>query len=942
MFLRTALCKITIGSKVSFETGDGFLLDADVLDAEQERASGCSITIFDPGLRFLNLFMTQFQTVGGILIPKGLFAEERSSEGLTPIVAQGGTNPSATAANITGSLTGDDLAKAIIVEAKKNGVTQPEQIAYIIATVERESDLGRVMVEQGSRSYFNYLEGRTDIGNTSAGDGFKYRGRGFIQLTGKINYARWSKLLGIDLVNNPDLAAEPKYALPILIISMRDGLTTGRKLSQYIRPGSVDYFNARRVVNSTDRAELIAGYARKWLARLPSLESGTATATATPSAIPSASAVTNILKDPDAAEAKKPGEVDISQGIVIKVELSFNDSKKATTYEYLLTGVSGGSTFPHTTKIVGKGVRYTIGKQAKTFKVYRNISIAQLATQIAQKVGANITIADTPEAKKIYETIQQKETDYQLLVKLAKNNGLFLRGDAKTLKVETLKASDKVFIVERESLLSANWGDSASDDRILTTSEDPKTKATPIPGSAAVTTTAPTSTGAVTFISPTAGVLSRGIIEGRHFGLDVANSIGTTIIASAGGTVTYASFQDGGYGNLVKIQHNASTETRYAHGSQILVQVGQVVSQGQAIMKMGSTGRSTGSHLHFEIRVKGTPIDPLTVLPPLVNNRMQSAGQTPNSTANDASSIPSASAVTNQLTDPTVVTVPPGIQSLTKEPDEKTGIGKGFEGDLSLITARQPEALDIFPGTIIRISTRTGFGAALTRQYRISSRRHRYSKDGLQTSITFYLPVSVKSKSSQSVAPTATTTPTAGTGTPVAGGLPIPAKVSTYIYMTPTGRKDQFNANIYKVALIREGKEVDAVEAVCGYNRKSPVLRSQDYSGSGNPCPTGVFKLDPVRIGGNAAGVGKYWIGVNGTSPRSAIGFHSDVNRYVGSSGTAGCIGIIDPDEGGKLITSYPNTLKVVGWRNSGVDTFVVNHGLTQDNDKYLKPGGWV
>ena len=98
-----------------------------------------------------------------------------------------------------------------------------------------------------------------------------------------------------------------------------------------------------------------------------------------------------------------------------------------------------------------------------------------------------------------------------------------------------------------------------------------------------------------------------------HEGIDIANSYGTGIRASDGGTVTYAGWK-GDYGYLVIISHGSGVETRYAHCSSILVSVGDKVYQGQKIAKMGSTGRSTGSHCHFEIRINGTAVNPLSYL----------------------------------------------------------------------------------------------------------------------------------------------------------------------------------------------------------------------------------------------------------------------------------------------------------------------------------------
>lgn len=99
-----------------------------------------------------------------------------------------------------------------------------------------------------------------------------------------------------------------------------------------------------------------------------------------------------------------------------------------------------------------------------------------------------------------------------------------------------------------------------------------------------------------------------------HSGTDIANSMGTPIYAAAGGTVTWSG-EKGSYGNLVIVDHGNGFATYYGHCSQLLVQVGEQVTQGQQIALMGSTGRSTGPHCHFEVRWQEEPIDPLQCLP---------------------------------------------------------------------------------------------------------------------------------------------------------------------------------------------------------------------------------------------------------------------------------------------------------------------------------------
>lgn len=99
-----------------------------------------------------------------------------------------------------------------------------------------------------------------------------------------------------------------------------------------------------------------------------------------------------------------------------------------------------------------------------------------------------------------------------------------------------------------------------------------------------------------------------------HQGIDLGTPSGNDVLAADGGIVTFAGYS-GGYGYLIKIDHQNGMETRYAHNSKLLVSEGDKVFQGMHIAESGNSGRSTGPHLHFEIRVNGTPKDPLGFLP---------------------------------------------------------------------------------------------------------------------------------------------------------------------------------------------------------------------------------------------------------------------------------------------------------------------------------------
>jgi murein DD-endopeptidase MepM/ murein hydrolase activator NlpD len=96
-----------------------------------------------------------------------------------------------------------------------------------------------------------------------------------------------------------------------------------------------------------------------------------------------------------------------------------------------------------------------------------------------------------------------------------------------------------------------------------------------------------------------------------HPGIDLAGQYGTPIYATADGTVLRAGWNSGGYGNLVEIDHGRGITTRYGHMSKILVSEGQHVTRGQQVGRMGSTGRSTGNHLHYEVRIDGRAVNPI-------------------------------------------------------------------------------------------------------------------------------------------------------------------------------------------------------------------------------------------------------------------------------------------------------------------------------------------
>jgi hypothetical protein len=91
-----------------------------------------------------------------------------------------------------------------------------------------------------------------------------YYGRGLVQLTWDYNYRKMSQRIGVDFLKNPDLALEVRYAIPIMFIGMKEGIFTGKKFADYFNKTTEDWYNARRIINGTDKAALIASYAKRY------------------------------------------------------------------------------------------------------------------------------------------------------------------------------------------------------------------------------------------------------------------------------------------------------------------------------------------------------------------------------------------------------------------------------------------------------------------------------------------------------------------------------------------------------------------------------------------------------------------------------------------------------------------------------------------------------
>ena len=175
-----------------------------------------------------------------------------------------------------GSLSQDavDNINLIVETCEKYKLSYP-QTAYVLATVAWETARTFKPIEEygkgKGRKYGTIYTNTEGVKYGIAGSGgdtylysdypHLYYGRGFVQLTHWVNYKFAGEQLGIDLINNPDLALQPKYAAEILVNGSMSGWFTSKKLSDYINDKSKNYYQARRVINSLDKAQLIADYA---------------------------------------------------------------------------------------------------------------------------------------------------------------------------------------------------------------------------------------------------------------------------------------------------------------------------------------------------------------------------------------------------------------------------------------------------------------------------------------------------------------------------------------------------------------------------------------------------------------------------------------------------------------------------------------------------------
>ncbi|MDD4689137.1 MAG: M23 family metallopeptidase [Eubacteriales bacterium] len=261
------------------------------------------------------------------------------------------------------------------------------------------------------------------------------------------------------------------------------------------------------------------------------------------------------------------------------------------------------------------------------YKVKKGDKLQKIANKLGLSEGSLQAFADRDLYTGMILPYQHKETILQVKAEYTQTASISIPYETKRIsnsnlkkglsRVETKGADGEKLVTFKTVLINGvETKKEVVNEKVITAAKD---EVIQIGGGKAngktILASAEGSTGY--FLWPNRGkISSRFGIRSRdnHKGIDIAAPVGSAVYASDGGVVTFAGWNDGGYGYMVILDHGNGYVTYYAHCNKVLINEGDTVSQGQVIAEVGNTGISTGPHLHFEVRHNGTPVNPLNYM----------------------------------------------------------------------------------------------------------------------------------------------------------------------------------------------------------------------------------------------------------------------------------------------------------------------------------------
>ena len=411
---------------LEFKTGDLKLTSVVISLGQNEKSSTCQIVINDPQ----NLIAASLIKMGGLLNINSNNQTNSNSQINVNFSKPKGGNLSPPPEI---SKAYEETAKKLINDARKHGINDPGQIAYILATAEKESSMGADMVNENS-------------GNVC---GVKHLARGYVQICGEANYKKF-KYLGI--LTDPSLAEREDIASEILIVGMRDGKFTNKKLSDYINGNNRDFYNARRIVNALESADIVANYAENWLKRLPQLDASIPPDTNTNDT--KKTEPINKIKETQTTLQNTENNI---KGREIEIVIE-NDEKFYFTHSATSTNHNNKTT------IFGQGARWLLARQ-KLNTAYQNTTMSKLCLLISNRSGLKITLLG--EDTELGYVDQSGLSDYQLIIREANKHGYIVRENKEIKEIllnKTRDIKEPELTIDYTDLIGFNIEDKASTD----------------------------------------------------------------------------------------------------------------------------------------------------------------------------------------------------------------------------------------------------------------------------------------------------------------------------------------------------------------------------------------------------------------------------------------------------------------------------------------------